>query len=78
MTDAEYQFPGTTVDSTSTFEFQVVNDLGAPQTIFFSALDAPFSLLDNSPLEIPANDTASVTLNSNPQRSVNSVARSRP
>ena len=62
MTDAEYQFPGTTVDSTSTFEFQVVNDLGAPQTIFFSALDAPFSLLDNSPIEIPANDTASVTL----------------
>ena len=66
MTDAEYEFPGTTVDSTSTFEFQVVNDLGAPQTIFFSALDAPFSLLDNSPLEIPANDSASVTLQFQP------------
>ena len=62
MTDTEYQFPGTTVDSTSTFEFQVVNDLGAPQTIFFSALDAPFSLLDNSPIEIAANDTTTVML----------------
>ncbi len=44
MTDAEYQFPGTTVDSTSTFEFQVVNDLGAPQTDFLQCLGCTIQL----------------------------------
>ena len=65
-TDASYAFAATTVDSTSSFTFEVINDVGAEQTIYFSALDAPFSLLDNEPLVIAANDTASVTLQFEP------------
>ena len=65
-TDASYAFAATTVDSTSSFTFEVINDVGAEQTIYFSALDAPFSLVDNSPLVIAANDTASVTLQFQP------------
>ena len=65
-TDASYAFAATTVDSTSNFTFEVINDVGAEQTIYFSALDAPFSLVDNSPLVIAANDTASVTLQFQP------------
>ena len=65
-TDASYSFVATTVDSTSSFTFEVINDVGAEQTVYFSALDAPFSLLDNSPLDIAANDSASVTLQFQP------------
>ena len=65
-TDASYAFAATTVDSTSSFTFEVINDVGAEQTIYFSALDAPFSLVDNEPLVIAANDTASVTLQFEP------------
>ena len=66
MTDADYTFPGTTVDSTATYEFQVVNDLAVAQIVYFSALDVPFSLVDNSPVEIPADDTTTVTLQFQP------------
>ena len=66
LTDETYDFSGTTVDSTSSFTFDVVNAVGAEQTVFFSALDAPFSLVDNEPLVIAANDTASVTLQFEP------------
>ncbi|MDA0946599.1 MAG: choice-of-anchor D domain-containing protein, partial [Bacteroidetes bacterium] len=45
---------------------QVVNDLAVAQTVYFSALDAPFSLVDNSPVEIPADDTTTVTLQFQP------------
>ena len=67
MVDNNYAFPGTTVDSLSTLDISVHNQVGVAQTVFFGALSAPFSLVDNSPLEIPANDSATVTLQFQPE-----------
>ena len=54
LTDASHTFTPTTVDSTTSFSFQLVNEVGVAQTVFFGALDAPFSMDDNSPVEIPS------------------------
>ena len=67
MVDDNFQFPGTTVDSIASFEISVHNVVGAAQTVYFSALDVPFSLEDNTPIEIPANDSATVVLQFAPQ-----------
>ena len=66
LTDASHTFTPTTVDSTTSFSFQLVNEVGVAQTVFFGALDAPFALEDNAPVEIPSQDTIDVTVNFTP------------
>ena len=66
LTDASHTFTPTTVDSTTSFSFQLVNEVGVAQTVFFGALDAPFSMDDNTPVEIPSQDTIDVTIHFTP------------
>ncbi|MDA8979050.1 right-handed parallel beta-helix repeat-containing protein, partial [bacterium] len=66
LTEPTIAFPATTVDSTSTIELEIVNDLAIDQTVLFSVIDAPFSLVDNTPITIAGDDTASVVLQFQP------------
>ena len=52
LTDESHTFTPTTVDSTSTFEFQLQNTVGIAQTVYFGGLDGPFALADNTPVDV--------------------------
>jgi len=64
LTEASHTFTPTTVDSTDSFSFQLVNEVGVSQTVFFGTLEPPFSLVDNAPVEIASLDTLEVTVSS--------------
>ena len=66
LTDEAYTFPETTVDSTSTVTFQLVNQLATTQTVYFGTMEAPFSLDDNTPQVLESQDTVEVTMLFNP------------
>ncbi|MDC0600290.1 choice-of-anchor D domain-containing protein [Flavobacteriales bacterium] len=66
LTEASHTFTPTTVDSTDSFSFQLVNEVGVSQTVFFGTLEPPFSLADNAPVEIASLDTLEVTVQFTP------------
>ena len=66
LTPASYTFTPTTVDSTTVFDFQVVNTVGVAQTLYFDLPATPFSLSDEGPIEIAANDTIDLSLSFTP------------
>ena len=66
LAEPTFEFDQTTVDSTASVTLQLKNAVGAAQTIYFGGLDAPFSLADNTPIEIPSQDTVEVVLNFTP------------
>ena len=66
LTDANYTFTPTTVDSTTTFEFDLVNAVGISQTVYFGGLNAPFALADNEPVEVPSQETISLSISFTP------------
>ena len=68
LTGSPYEFTPTTVDSTTTFEFQLVNTVGVQQIVYFGGLDAPFNVNPLIPTAVPANDTLDMELTSTPAR----------
>lgn len=66
LTGSPYEFTPTTVDSTTTFEFQLVNTVGVQQIVYFGGLDAPFNVNPLIPTAVPANDTLDMELTFNP------------
>ena len=68
LTGSPYEFTPTTVDSTTTFEFQLVNTVGVQQVVYFGGLDAPFNVTPLIPTAVPANDTLDMELTFNPTR----------
>ena len=66
MTDGSYQFNETSVDSTSTFEFQLANTIGTTQTIYFGGLDSPFELSIDEPVTLGAQETFNLSVSFTP------------
>lgn len=66
LTDASYEFTPTTVDSTTTFELQLLNTVGVQQIVYFGGLDAPFNITPLIPTAVPANDTLDLEISFNP------------
>ena len=66
LTGSPYEFTPTTVDSTTTFEFQLVNTVGVQQVVYFGGLDAPFNVNPLIPTAVPANDTLDMEITFNP------------
>ena len=61
----EAAFPPTTVDSTSTMTFVVINELSLPQQVSVSGIGLPFATLSDS-FTIPANDTIGLPVSFTP------------
>ena len=61
----EAAFPPTTVDSTSTMIFVVINELSLPQEVSVSGIGLPFATLSDS-FTIPANDTIGLPISFTP------------
>jgi hypothetical protein len=66
ITAPSQTFTPTTVDSTSVFEFKLVNTVAIDQTIYFGGLDAPYALSDDQPTLIAANDTIDLSISFTP------------
>ena len=66
LTGSTYVFTPTTVDSITTFEFQLVNTVGVEQIVYFGGLDAPFNVTPLIPTAVPASDTLDMELTFNP------------
>ena len=66
LTDASYTFTPTTVDSSTTFNLTVQNDVGIAQTVFFGGLDAPFSLSNSAPVEIAGQSSVDFSISFTP------------
>jgi len=67
ITDGSYQFTPTTVDSTSTFDFQLTNTVGVAQTVYFGGLSTPFALINNAPVEVAPQDTIDLSISFTPE-----------
>ena len=66
LTDASHTFTPTTVDSTSTFEFQLQNTVGIAQTVYFGGLDGPFALADNTPVDVESQGLIDLSISFTP------------
>ena len=66
LNNGTYEFTPTTVDSSLTAEFQLVNTIGAAQTIYFGGLGAPFALADGNPVELASQDTLTIEVSFSP------------
>ena len=66
LTEGSFSMPDTEVGSTSTSSIQLVNTVGAAQTITISAPDSPFLLESNETLVLGAQDTTTVVLSFSP------------
>ena len=62
LNEAEFEFTPTTVDSSLTVDFQLVNTIAATQSVFFGGLSGPFDLVDDSPVELNSQDTLTVSV----------------
>jgi hypothetical protein len=71
ITDGSYQFTPTTVDSTSTFDFQLTNTVGVAQTVYFGGLSTPFALINNAPVEVAPQDTIDLSISFTPESTGN-------
>ncbi|MDE0883690.1 MAG: hypothetical protein OSB21_13940, partial [Myxococcota bacterium] len=61
----EFAFTPTSVDSTTSVVFEVINTVGVEQTVSLSGLDAPFGS-DVASLVIASGDTATIALEFSP------------
>ena len=59
LEDPNVSFPPTTIDSTSTLSFVIINELSLPQEVSLTGLDAPF-FPESDLIVVPGNDTLSV------------------
>ena len=66
LNEAEFEFTPTTVDSSLTVDFQLVNTIAATQSVFFGGLGGPFELVDDSPVELNSQDTLTVSVTFTP------------
>ena len=65
LNEAEFEFTPTTVDSSLTVDFQLVNTIAAA-SVFFGGLGGPFELVDDSPVELNSQDTLTVSVTFTP------------
>ena len=65
LEDPNVSFPPTTIDSTSTLSFVIINELSLPQEVSLTGLDAPF-FPESEVVSIPANDTLSAAIDFTP------------
>ena len=66
LTDTSYMFTPTTVDSSTTFNLTVQNDVAIAQTVSFEGLEAPFSLSSTDPVEIAGDGTVDFSITFTP------------
>ena len=66
LTDTSYMFTPTTVDSSTTFNLTVQNDVAIAQTVSFEGLEAPFSLSSTNPVEIAGDGTVDFSITFTP------------
>ncbi|HHZ82279.1 MAG TPA: hypothetical protein EYN64_06120, partial [Flavobacteriales bacterium] len=66
LTGPTHTFTPTTVDSASSFDFQLVNTVAIEQTVLFGGLNAPFALADNTPQVVAASDTLDLSISFTP------------
>ena len=66
QTGPNHAFTATTVDASSTFDFQLINTVAIEQSVFFGGLSAPFALANNAPQLVAASDTLDLSITFTP------------